>query len=85
MGKITDALLWRAWDAEQHVLPDKQRYDMRICQCCGYEKQTDYAVECVCDQQDWYMLPGGGVECQIHRMMRAMGQMPTVFGPEVRR
>lgn len=81
MARVTDALLRQVWDAEQHVLPDAQRFDSRICQCCGYAKASDSALECVCDQQDWYMLPGGGVECQIHRMMRAMGKMPTVFGP----
>lgn len=79
MGRITDALLRSAWDAEQHVLPDVQRYDPMVCQCCGHRRFKDTDPECVCDGLDWYMIKGGGIECQGHKMLRAFGATAKTF------
>lgn len=46
---------------------DKQKYSPDVCQCCGADVSK---VECLCDNLTWFMLPGGGVECQGHRMKR---------------
>lgn len=78
MGKITDALMRAASVAQEHNLPDQQEYDPLTCQCCGYTKSQDSELECVCDQLPWYMLPGGGVECQAHKFARAGLNMPGV-------
>jgi hypothetical protein len=73
--------------AEQHVLPDTQQYDPMGCQCCGYTKTSDTALECVCDRLPWYMLPDGNVECQAHKFARAglfvpgASSKPRWFGP----
>lgn len=67
-----------AWTAQEHNLPDGQKYDPLVCQCCGYAKTVASAVECVCDRLDWYMVDGGGVECQAHRFQRLGMNMPGV-------
>ena len=67
------------WNAREHVLPDAQRFDPRVCQCCGYAKRTAESPECVCDGIDWHMLPGGGVECQAHRFARSIGMGKKSF------
>ena len=76
--RIADAL--RAANiAQEHVQEDKQRFDPKVCQCCGYAKTTDSAAECVCAGIPWYMIPGGGIECQAHRFARAAGKTPKRF------
>ncbi len=77
MSQLTDALR-AAWTAQEKDLTDTQQYDKNVCQCCGYAKTTASAIECVCDRLDWYMLPGGGIECQAHRFQRAGLRMENV-------
>ena len=48
----------------------KQRFQPDACQCCGARDMP--GVVCVCDGLDWYILPGGAVECQAHRFARAI-------------
>jgi len=52
----------------------RERYDRAICQCCGFRERQGSVETCVCAGLDWYMLPGGGVECQAHRFARAVGE-----------
>ena len=59
--------------AQEHVLPDTDHYDPLVCQCYGYRQKPDSVLECVCAGTEWYMLPGGGVECLPHRVVRASG------------
>lgn len=66
--------------AQEHNLPDLQRFDPLVCQCCGYAKAKASDPECVCDGLDWYMRAGGGVECQAHKFARSVGLAPKVFG-----
>lgn len=79
MGRITDALLRSAWEAEQHVLPDVTRYDPNVCQCCGYTRRNENDPECVCDSLDWYMVKDGGIECQAHKFVRGLGIATKTF------
>lgn len=65
--------------AQDHNLPDGQKYDPSVCQCCGYLKRGPDSPECVCDGLDWYMIQGGGVECQAHKFARAIGRGKTTF------
>lgn len=73
--RLADALR-ATWDAREHNLPDTQEYDPLICQCCGYAKARESDLECVCDRLSWYMLPGGGVECEAHKFARAGLRVP---------
>lgn len=57
--------------ALQEDRASKQRFQHDVCQCCGARDRD--GVTCVCDRLDWYMLPGGSVECQAHRFARAAG------------
>jgi hypothetical protein len=76
---LKDALR-ATFKAEDHVLPDKQKYDPRICQCCGYFRKRDEDPECVCDGLNWHMDKFGHVECEAHRFARVVGKGRTVFG-----
>lgn len=58
--------------ATENADADKQVYDPRVCQCCGYERRHDEDPECVCDGLDWYMDKDGRIECQAHRFARAI-------------
>lgn len=78
MLNLKDALRAK-FRAEDHLLPDRQKYDPRICQCCGFFRKDDNAPECVCDGLDWYMDKDGRVECQAHRFARAIGQGKAIF------
>ena len=49
----------------------REKFQADTCQSCGARERPNEA--CVCDGLDWYMLPGGGVECQAHRFARAIG------------
>ena len=58
---------------------DRQRFQKNVCQCCGYSKRHPNDPECVCDGMDWYMVPGGSVECQAHKFARAIGEGKKTF------
>lgn len=73
-------VLRATFTAQEHVQADKQKYDPRVCQCCGYERRNDEDPECVCDGLDWYMDKDGRVECQAHRFARAIGSSKNIFG-----
>ena len=72
-------VLRRAWTAQERDLKDGQKFQRDVCQCCGYRKPRKDSPECVCDGLDWYMLPGGGVECQAHKFARAIGVGKKIF------
>jgi hypothetical protein len=72
-------VLRTTWNAQEHVLPDTDKFDVRVCQCCGFRRTHEQDPECVCDGLDWYVLPGGSVECQAHKFARAIGQGKKTF------
>lgn len=76
---LKDAL-WATWNAREHNLPDAQKYDPRICQCCGNFRKDDEAPECVCDGLNWYLDKDGRIECEAHRFARAIGKSKSIFG-----
>jgi hypothetical protein len=65
--------------ARERDLEDGQDFQRNVCQCCGYRKPRQDSPECVCDGLDWYMLPGGSVECAAHKFSRAIGDGKKVF------
>lgn len=73
-------MLRAKFKAEDHVLPDAQGYDRRICQCCGNYRKDDTEPECVCDGLNWHMSADGRIECEAHRFARAVGMSKKVFG-----
>ncbi len=64
--------------AQEHLLPKKEVYDPRVCQCCGHYRKHDEDPECVCDGLRWF-LKDGVVECEAHRFARAVGEAKTQF------
>ena len=70
LARERDRVLMR----DNHV---RQRFQHDVCQCCGARETT--GATCVCDGLDWYMLPGGGVECQAHKFARAIGDGKKTF------
>ena len=69
---LKDALR-SAWVAQEQDRTDTQRFDPLVCQCCDHARSKLTDPECVCDNLDWYLLPGGSVECAAHRFARAKG------------
>lgn len=72
-------VLRAAWVAQERDLEERQKFQKNICQCCGYRKVKPTDPECVCDGLDWYMLPGGSVECAGHKFARAIGDGKKTF------
>lgn len=48
------------------------QFQRSSCQCCGFREKPNSIETCVCDGTDWYQLPDGRVECQPHRIARAI-------------
>lgn len=69
-----------AFNAEDHVLPDKQGFDPQVCQCCDAVRKHPDDPECVCDGLNWYLDQDGRVECEAHRFARAVGGSKKSFG-----
>jgi hypothetical protein len=73
-------VLRATFNAQEHNQADKQRFDPRVCQCCGYFRNRDEDPECVCDGLNWHMDKDGRIECEAHRFERAIGRGRTIFG-----
>ena len=65
--------------AQERNLPDKQRFDPLVCQCCGYAKRRADDPECVCDGISWHMGRDGRIECEAHRFARSIGGGKKTF------
>ncbi len=78
-------MLRATFTAQEHNLPDAQKYDPRICQCCGYFRKDDEGPECVCDGLTWRMDKDGRVECEAHLFAKAIGKGKTIFGVSKKR
>lgn len=72
-------VLRATFHAQEHLLPEKQKFDPRVCQCCGYFRKRDEDPECVCDGEDWFLGSDGRVECRPHKWARGLGLGKTVF------
>ena len=76
-GEGIEALRREQGTALQSDRSTREKFPVDTCQCCGARERPGQT--CVCDGLDWYMLPGGGVECQAHRFARAIDPAKKKF------